>query len=418
MLGCLRLRVFAFSAFALMVSAPALAVDVTGTSVQLSWSAASGPVSGYAVQVSRAGGAYREEARVASASVRVTGSVGETLQVRVAAYDALDQSGPLSPLSDPIRFISAPPTVDLRADLDGNGRTDSLAFDTASGALAASLLATDGTRRWVTIGAPRDSAMRPAGFGDMDGDGRADVLWRNASTGTNEVWLMRGLTYSVIPLPSRAVRYRVAAFRDFSGDGRADVLFHDRATGESAAWVLGPSGWVSSLAVPGAPTGTRLVAVGDVDGDRSPDFIWSNSTTRALDAWLLRGVTPRAVVSLGTGPVGASISGVGDFDGNGIDDLAWQRTTASATVIDVWFLAGANAPRIGIAWSLAAGTVLRGIADLASNQRDQLVVGDTTRLTGVTVSPVRPSTRSTSWTTQSAVLTGVPISSWRFLALE
>jgi hypothetical protein len=421
MLGCLWLRVRAFAVLVVLISSPALAVDVTGTSAQLAWTAATGPVSGYSVQVSRSGGAYLEEARVTTPSVRVTGTVGQTLQVRVAAYNVLDQLGPLSPLSDPIRFVSAPaptPTVDLRADLDGNGRADALAVNASTGALSASLLLADGTRRWVTIGTPRDAAMRPVGFGDVDADGRADVLWRNASTGTQEIWRMRGLTYSVIPLPGSAPRYRVAAFRDFSGDGRADALYHDRATGRSIVWVLTASGFMSSLAVDPAPVGTQLVAVGDVDGDRSPDFVWRNTTTRRLDAWLLRGVVPRAVVSLGIAAASATVGGVGDFDGNGIDDLAWLRTTSTGTAIDVWFLAGANAPQVGTALQLAAGQTLRGIADLASNGRDQLVIGSTTALSGVTVFAVRPTATSTSWTIRSVALTGVPITSWTFLALE
>jgi len=28
--------------------------------------------------------------------------------------------------------------------------------------------------------------------GDFNGDGRADILWRNSSTGENYVWLMNG----------------------------------------------------------------------------------------------------------------------------------------------------------------------------------------------------------------------------------
>ncbi|HEU4427498.1 MAG TPA: FG-GAP-like repeat-containing protein [Myxococcota bacterium] len=421
MLGCLWRRVRVFSVLAFLLSGPSLAVDVTGTSVQLTWTAATGPVSGYAVQVSRSGGAYTEVARVAGRSVNVTGTIGQTVLVRVAAYNVLGQSGAFSPISDPIRFVAAPapaPTIDLRADLDGNGRADALAVNASTGALAASLLQADGTRRWVTIGTPRDAAKRPVGFGDVDADGRADVLWRNAATGTNEIWLMRGLTYSVIPLPSQGPRYRVAAFRDFSGDGRADALFHDPANGQSMAWVLGASGFVTSLAVDPAPTGSRLVAVGDIDGDRSPDFVFRNTTTRRLDAWLLRGVVPRAVVTLGTAASGATVGGVGDFDGNGRDDLVWLRPTASGTVIDVWFLNGANAPSVGTALLLGAGQTSRGVADLASNGRDQLVVGGTTALYGVTVSPVRPSGAATRWTIRSVRLTGVPISSWRFLALE
>ena len=31
-------------------------------------------------------------------------------------------------------------------------------------------------------------------FGDFNGDGSLDILWRNQSTGQNSIWLMNGLT--------------------------------------------------------------------------------------------------------------------------------------------------------------------------------------------------------------------------------
>ena len=34
------------------------------------------------------------------------------------------------------------------------------------------------------------------GVGDLDGDGKADVLWRHAVTGQVYVWLMNGLSIS------------------------------------------------------------------------------------------------------------------------------------------------------------------------------------------------------------------------------
>jgi len=421
MIGCRWFGVRAVCLFAVLLSTRALAVNVPGTSVQLTWTAASGPVAGYAVQVSRNGAAFRVESNVTSAAVRVAGSIGETLLVRVAAFDTRGRSGPLSALSDSITFVTAPTpprSGDTRADLDGNGRSDALAINLATGALVASLLAANGTRSWVTIGTPRDPAMRPVGFGDVDADGRADVLWRNPVTGTNEIWRMRGLTYSLIGLPSQAARFRVAAFRDFSGDGKADALFHDSVTGESLVWRLGAEGFVNTLAVDRAPTGMQLAAVGDVDGDRSPDFVWLNVTTRRLDAWLLRGLVPRAVVSLGTAAAVSRLEGAGDFDGNGTDDLAWTRTTPSGTVIDVWFLAGASAPKIGTTVLLAAGSTLRGVVDLDSNGKDELVVGSSATLYGVAVSPVRPSGSTTRWTVLSTALSGVPLASWKFLSLE
>src|SRR5438034_4053804 len=45
-----------------------------------------------------------------------------------------------------------------------------------------------------SINAVGDQAWQVKGIGDFDGDGKADILWRNAVTGENYIWLMNGLS--------------------------------------------------------------------------------------------------------------------------------------------------------------------------------------------------------------------------------
>ena len=394
-------------------AAASLAVEVPGTSARLRWSAASGPVAGYRVQVSRRGSAFAAELSVPGPLATVSGVIGDTLLVRVAAYDAAGRMGPVSAVSEPITFVAAPRRVNV--DLDGNGRADALAVDRGTGALTAVLLEADGTRRWVNVGAPRDPAMRPVGFADVDGDARPDVLWRNATTGTNELWLMRGLTYSIVSLPAKPSSHRVVAFRDFSSDQLADVLWHDSTAGASQLWLLGRGGYRGALAIDRAPLGAHLAAVADVNGDRAPDLVWQNSNTGALDAWLMAGAVARSVVSLGTAPLG--LAAVGDLDGNGVEDLVWRRASPVAA-IDAWFLSASGRPQVGSAATLLGGTELRGVADLDSDGKDDLVLGTRTTLLGLAVLPVRRGGASAGWQTRSLPLGTIPVGSWRFLALD
>ena len=41
-----------------------------------------------------------------------------------------------------------------------------------------------------------DTNWEMKAFGDFDGDGKSDVIWRNKISGQNIVWLMNGLTVS------------------------------------------------------------------------------------------------------------------------------------------------------------------------------------------------------------------------------
>jgi FG-GAP repeat protein len=49
-------------------------------------------------------------------------------------------------------------------------------------------------RAWAVIDPGLRSAWRIDGIGDLDGDGKADLVFRNTETGDVAAWLMNGLT--------------------------------------------------------------------------------------------------------------------------------------------------------------------------------------------------------------------------------
>jgi hypothetical protein len=68
---------------------------------------------------------------------------------------------------------------------------------------------------------------------DFNGDGKADILWQNSSTGERLIWLMNGTTYtSTVNLGFVATSLSITGSSDFNGDGKSDILLQNSSTGE------------------------------------------------------------------------------------------------------------------------------------------------------------------------------------------
>ncbi len=167
---------------------------------------------------------------------------------------------------------------------------------------------------------------------DYDGDGRADIHWRNASTGQNDLWQMNGavvgafLTVYVEP----NLAWTVVGSGDFNGDARADVLWRNTATGQvyvqlqQAGITLAASGFSPTV----ADQNWQVVAIGDFDGDGKSDIYWRNSATGRNDLWLMNGAAPTTATTVYIEPSASwKVRGTGDFNGDGRADVFWRNDT-------------------------------------------------------------------------------------------
>ena len=113
-----------------------------------------------------------------------------------------------------------------------------------------------------------DQSWRVAGIDDFNGDGKADVLWRQSSTGTLAIWLMNGSTIAQSLTPTyqgNAVNpdssWNVIEVGDFNGSNDAGIIWQQSTTGTVVEWQMNgatiTSSQVISLAgIPVAPAGT------------------------------------------------------------------------------------------------------------------------------------------------------------------
>ena len=80
------------------------------------------------------------------------------------------------------------------------------------------------------------------GLGDFDGTGFTDILWRDSSSGTVAIWLTKILGgYGVQTASSLGAvpsNWSIVETGDFDGDGKSDILWRDANTGTTVIWFL------------------------------------------------------------------------------------------------------------------------------------------------------------------------------------
>src|SRR5207248_412350 len=123
-----------------------------------------------------------------------------------------------------------------------------------------------------------------AGVGDLDGDGKGDIVWRNGATGENYVYFMDGLAIKPSEGYLRTVgdlNWRIAGVADFDGDGAADILWRNAATGENYLYPMKgrtikvTEGYLRTV----ADTQWQIKGTGDYDGDGKADILWHHATS-------------------------------------------------------------------------------------------------------------------------------------------
>ena len=116
---------------------------------------------------------------------------------------------------------------------------------------------------------------------DMDGDGKADILWRNSFTGQNWLYLMNGpLINSSIGINTVSdTNWKVVGNGDYNNDGNADILWRNSFTGQNWMYLMNGATISSSVVVNTVADLTwEVVGNGDYDGDGDADILWRNSS--------------------------------------------------------------------------------------------------------------------------------------------
>lgn len=291
-------------------------------------------------------------------------------------------------------------------DLNGDGLADLVWRDTTTGAVALWLLngptiASTGFPGGVPL------SWHIAGVGDVNADGKADVIWQNATSGLVAVWLMNGLTVSAVGFPGATpTAWVIAGTGDLNGNGTADIIWRNTSTGEVAFWLMNGT-TIASPGFPGRlPLSWQIAEVGDVNADGKTDVIWQNTTSGLVAVWLMNGLTVTSVGFPGSTPNGWVIAGTGDLNGNGTADLVWHNITTGKVAL--WLMNGATIASAGFPGGVALNWHIAQVGDVNADGRADVIWRNRTSgvvavwmMNGMSIGSVGfPGTAPTDWEIQ------------------
>jgi hypothetical protein len=220
---------------------------------------------------------------------------------------------------------------------------------------------------------------------DVDGDFRADLVWRRRSNvvGWNFLWSMTGSDIKQSK-PINVVQGEQWGLRlgDFDGDGKSDLFWRDEVNslGMNFIYLMDGTSIKQKTRIQNVSSDTNLLLADDLDGDGKDDVLWHHQSGDNLMVWYMDGVQVEAQngdalgasIIEGSGQfhsnnktsvvartgwqlslltlndestqfdeqnIGAvasddwKLAGTGDLDGDGTDDLIWRNTRDGRTSV-------------------------------------------------------------------------------------
>lgn len=189
-------------------------------------------------------------------------------------------------------------------DLNADGTAD-IVWRHTSGTLAAWLMHGTGSILEARVlsfaftgvtAVQHDPLWEVVGVGDLNGDGAADLVWQHAN-GAVAAWMMQAFTVTQTSLLSMGAlsdpKWHIVGAGDIDGDGKADLIFQHLTAGWMAAWLMDGFQVRATSLLSHHVTHDRAwfaLGVGDVNGDGLADLLWQRADG-TLAVWYLNAFT-------------------------------------------------------------------------------------------------------------------------------
>jgi Calx-beta domain/Bacterial Ig domain/FG-GAP-like repeat len=177
---------------------------------------------------------------------------------------------------------------------------------------------------------------------DFNGDGNADLVWRNYQTGENAIWLMNGteLEKGVFITKVDDTDWKIEQIADFNRDRNVDLLWRNYRTGENAIWLMNGTTLEKALFITKVDdTSWKIAGVADFDNDGKADILWRSDRTGENAIWFMddTGIKQAEFITK-VDDTNWKIEDLGDFNGNGKVDILWRNYQTGENAI--WLMDG------------------------------------------------------------------------------
>jgi len=166
------------------------------------------------------------------------------------------------------------------ADFDGNGKPDLVLANSVT--KDNGVLFLDGTT-WTGVftSLPKFSSLRLAAIGDMNSDNKPDMIWQDTAGLQSYVTYMNGTTagntYVLSPsIPS--TEWKIRAVGDMDGNGKGDLLVQDVLNGSVDVWHMDGYTMTGLSALPTVSTSQTIVATAPVQWPVTTSYVVNTGT--------------------------------------------------------------------------------------------------------------------------------------------